>query len=109
MAVVQVDRGCLVAGYANAKVADAPDREAGAGEVGFCKGDVWQRQLEIGTILDLLRFKRLLRKCRNRDWHVLSALRLALRGNNNDIVIKDTIVSILRQGGYGHCRYSCSG
>jgi len=104
-----MDRSCLITSDADAKVADAPDRETGTGEVGFGKGDIRQRELKIGTVLDLLGLQRLLGKCGNRNWNVLNALRLTLCGNDNDIVIDGTVLPVLCHGRYGHCRYSGGG
>ena len=72
-----------IARGADAKVADATDREARRGEVALGKGNVRQRQLKIARIFNLLRFERFRVERGHRDRHILQALRLALRGHDD--------------------------
>ena len=100
---VEVDRGRAVAGRADAKIADAANRKAGAGEVRLGEGDVRQRELKVRRRLDLLRFKRFGRKGADGNRNVLQTFGLALRGDDDFAIGVGAGAAALRMGGRCHC------
>ncbi len=95
-----MDSGCLIARCTHTKIANPANRKTGTGKVGFGESDVRKRQLKIGTIFDLLGFQCCTLKGGYRNRNILGALRLPLCGDDNDVIINDPIVTVLRHGGY---------